>query len=161
MDIQWAAMFTPQHSFVELFIRGTLTYLGLFIIMRVTMRRELGSLSVADLLPIVLIAEALQNAMVPDVKSITEGLFVVLVLVFWNFVLDWMAFTFPLFERLVNPAPLLLVDRGKIVHRNMRREMITEKELMKQLRKEGVEDLKKVKTAHIEADGQISVVPFD
>lgn len=158
MDIPWSAMLVPDHSLLELTVRATLTYLGLFFIVRVGLRRELGSLGVADLLLIFLFAEALQNSLVPDYKSITEGLFVVCVLIACNYVMDWLAFTFPTFERIVNPQPLLIVENGQVVHKNLRREMITQKELHRQLRKQGVDDLEKVKAAYIEGDGKISVV---
>lgn len=161
MDIRWSAMLIPEHALLELAVRATLTYLGLFILVRVGLRRELGSLGVADLLLIFLFAEALQNSLVPDYRSITEGLFVVCVLIACNYAMDWLAFTFPAFERIVNPQPLLIVENGTVIHKNLRREMITLKELHRQLRKQGVDELEKVKTAHIEGDGKISVVLHD
>lgn len=158
MNMPWSEMLVPSHSLLELAIRSAMTYLGLFVIVRVGLRRELGSLGVADLLLIFLFAEALQNAMVPDCKSVTEGLFAVCILIACNYIMDWLAFTFPWFERLVNPQPLLIVENGVVIHKNLRREMITLKELHRQLRKQGVDEVEKVKTAHIEGDGKISVV---
>lgn len=158
MDIPWSELLRPEHSLLELAVRAALTYLGLFVIVRVGLRRELGSLGVADLLLIFLFAEALQNSLVPNYKSVTEGLFVVCVLIACNYAMDWLAFTFPAFERIVNPQPLLIVENGAVIHRNLRREMITIRELQRTLRKQGVDDIEKVKTAHIEGDGKISVV---
>jgi uncharacterized membrane protein YcaP (DUF421 family) len=65
---------------------------------------------------------------------------------------------FPSFQRFLNPPPLLLVKNGHIIERHLKRELITEQELMSQLRQQGVESLKDVKRAFMEADGGISVI---
>ncbi len=63
---------------------------------------------------IALIADAAQNAMSSDYKSITEGIVLVGTIVFWDYALDWLAFRFPRFQRLVRPAPLLLIKDGRM-----------------------------------------------
>ena len=62
---------------------------------------------------------------------------------------------------MIEPAPLPLVKRGKLLRQNMRRELITEAELLGKLREQGVEDISKVKQANIESDGQISVIEYE
>lgn len=68
-------MFVPQQSVLEVFLRGTIMYLGMFALLRI-FRRQAGSLGIADLLVIVVIAYAAQNGMAGDSKSITEALIV-------------------------------------------------------------------------------------
>src|SRR5262245_29449805 len=131
--IDWRQMFVPQIGLAEMFLRGTIVYLFLFFLLRL-MRREAGSFSLADLLVIVIIADAAQNAMGADYHSITEGVVLVVSIVFWDFALDWLSFRFPRLRPYVRPPPLLLIKKGRLLRPNLRRELITEDELMGQLR---------------------------
>lgn len=143
---------------LELILRGSVTYLVLLILLRFFLKRVTGTLSIGDLLIIVLIADAAQNGMSAGYTSLTDGLILVATIIFWSYALDWLAYHFPVFERLVHPSPVPLVRDGKMVARNMRRELITVDELMSHLREQGVQDLKEVKSASMEGDGRISVV---
>lgn len=75
-QLDWKTIFVPTMSVAEIFLRGTVIYLLLFGILRV-LRREAGAISVGDLLVVVLVADAAQNAMAGDYKSITEGVLLV------------------------------------------------------------------------------------
>ena len=156
-QIDWHAVFVPTVSLLEIFFRATLVYLLLFTMLRV-LRRESGGLGIADVLVIVLIADASQNAMSSEYKSITEGAILVATIIFWDYALDLLAYHSPLFQRLVRPAPLLLIRNGKMLRRNMRQEMITEEELLSQLRQQGVENATSVQKCYLEGDGRISVI---
>ena len=158
--VDWQAVFVPKTPVLELFVRGTAVYLVLFALLRLA-KRQSGSLSVSDLLVLVLIADAAQNAMAGDYKSLPDGLLLVSVIVFWSFALDWLGHRVPLIGRLVHPPPVELVRDGKMLRRNMRRELITPDELMSQLREQGVRDLARVQSAWLEGDGEISVVTRD
>ncbi len=155
--VNWHDVFVPQSSLLEIFIRGTLTYFALFLILRFT-RRGAGAIGINDLLVIVLIADAAQNAMAGDYKSITEGVFLVLTIGVWDYALDWVGHKSPAMQRLLRPSALTLVENGKMNRRNMRQELITVEELMSQLRQQGIEDLKEVKRCCLEGDGEISVI---
>ena len=72
--------------------------------------------------------------------------------------LDWLSYRFPICRCLLSSPPLLLVKNGKIIHRNLRREFITEDELMSEIRRQGIEHLADVKAAYLEGDGPISVM---
>ncbi|MCB5174593.1 MULTISPECIES: DUF421 domain-containing protein [Microvirga] len=161
MSVDWRAMFVPEHSLIEIFVRGTFMYIVLFSILRFFMKRQSGVIGIADLLVIVLIADAAQNAMSSEYKSITEGTVLVLTIVFWNFALDWLGYHFRFFQKFTRPPPLPLIDNGRLLRRNMRQEMITTEELMSQLRQQGIEDPAKVKRAYIEGDGRISIICHD
>jgi uncharacterized membrane protein YcaP (DUF421 family) len=142
---------------MEIVIRGTIVYLVLFIFFRI-LRREAGAIGMADLLVVVLIADATQNAMGSKYESITEGIVLVCTILFWNYTLDWLAYKSSAFHKLVKPKPLLLISNGNLIRRNLQKEMITKDELMSQLREQGVEEIKKVKWCYLEGDGRISVV---
>ena len=77
---------------------------------------------------------------------------------FCDILLNWLSFRFKIFERLLAPPPLPLVENGTMIRRNMRKEFITEDELRSQLRQNGVSDVAEVKRACLEANGEISVV---
>jgi uncharacterized membrane protein YcaP (DUF421 family) len=156
--VDWGEMFLPSTPILEIVIRGSVSYLALFFILRFILKRQAGTVGITDLLVVVLLADAVQNAMANDYSSITDGVVLVLVIVFWSYALDWLGYRFPKIERFVHPPSLPLVKNGRMLQRNMKRELITESELRTALRKHGVDDLEQVKVAHIEGDGQISVV---
>lgn len=156
--VDWTGTFRPDMPLLEIFLRGSLMYLGIYVLLRIILRREAGMISMPDILLIVLLADAAQNGMADDYTSIVDGLLLVGVLIFWNFVLDRLAYAIPAFERFVHPPPLPLVRNGRLLRANLKREWISHEELWSQLRAHGVEQLAEVKAAYIEADGSITVM---
>jgi uncharacterized membrane protein YcaP (DUF421 family) len=156
--IDWNALLVPDTPLLEIFIRGTLVYLGLFIMLRVLLRRQSGTVGIGDMLVLVLIADAAQNAMANDYHSVPDGLLLVGTIIGWSYALDWLGYHVPAIQRFVYPPPLPLVRDGKLLRRNMRRELITEEELMSQLRQNGIDSLDQIEQACMEGDGQISFV---
>ncbi len=77
---------------------------------------------------------------------------------FWSHALNWLGFRYPLIQRLVHPPPLKLIEDGRLLRRNMRRELVTEDEILGQVRLQGNNDLSQVEEAFMEGDGRISVV---
>lgn len=156
-DVDWAKLFVPTLPLMEVFIRGSLIYLVLFFVMRVLPRREVGGLGAADVLVIVIIADAVQNGMSGKYESITEGLLLAGTIFGWATLIDWLDYRFPSLHLAEGP-PLLVVRKGRLVRRNMRHEQVTEDEVMAQLRQHGYESLEDVAAAYIEGDGQFSVI---
>ena len=160
LQVDWKSVFVPTMSPAEIVLRGTFVYLLLFFVLRV-LRREAGALGISDLLVVVLIADAAQNAMSSEYKSVTEGAVLVGTIVAWDYLLDWVGFRFPAARRLLRPAPLPLVKDGQLLRQNMRKEMITTEELMSLLREQGVESLDEVRRCYLEGDGHVSVIKSD
>jgi uncharacterized membrane protein YcaP (DUF421 family) len=158
-EIDWRSLFIPSRSILEMVVRGSLMYLALFVIFRVLAKRDAGMVGISDLLVVVLLADAAQNGMAGEYQSVTEGVVLVLTIIGWDYLLNWLGFHVPAFQRIVYPQPLQLVENGRILWRNMRKELITEDELKSQLRQQGIDDLAEVKEAYLEGDGRISVVP--
>jgi uncharacterized membrane protein YcaP (DUF421 family) len=156
LDLQH--MWVPTTSVLEILVRGSIMYLSIFLILRVILKRQSQGVSITDILLIVLIADASQNGMSAQYRSVTEGLLLIGTLVFWNFLLDWLAYTSPWFGRLVQPAALPLVENGRMLPKNMRQELITVEELLSNLRLEGVERIEDVAKAYMEPNGTISVI---
>ena len=159
-SIDWNAIFVPTGNPFELVIRASLMYLLILAGFRV-FRRDAGSLSVSDLLVVVLIADAAQNGMAGEYTSVTEGVIVVGTIFAWDYTLDWLAYRSRAVYWLLHPPSLLLIRNGQIQHRNLRSEFITTKELMQQLREQGVEHPSEVKKCYLEADGKMSVIRTD
>ncbi|HEX6969563.1 MAG TPA: YetF domain-containing protein [Micromonosporaceae bacterium] len=156
--IDWREAFAPQTPILEIITRGSAVYLALYLMLRVVMKRETGTTGMSDLLVIVLIADAAQNAMAGGYASVADGLVLVATIVTWAYLLDFLAYRFPRLRRLIQPRPLLLVKDGNLLRRNLRRELITEEELRSQLRQHGIEELRQVRRLYMEPDGQFSVV---
>jgi uncharacterized membrane protein YcaP (DUF421 family) len=157
-DIDWRGIFVPTYSVFEIILRGSLIYLALFVILRFLLKRQAGAMGLADLLVVVLIADAAQNALGSEYQSVTEGVLLVLTIVGWDYLLDWAEYRFSWLQSLTRSAPLPLVRNGRLLRRNLRREMITEDELMAELRKDGIDELAAVAQAQMEGDGKISVI---
>lgn len=155
--VQWQKALALDTSVLEIFIRGTLVYLALFTLLRI-FKRQAGSIGISDLLVIVVIADAAQNAMAGTYNSVTDGILLVTTIIFWSIALDWLSYHVPRLRPLIEPAPLPLITNGNKIEANMRRELMCDEELMSELRLQGVDDIAKVKNAFIESDGRVSVV---
>jgi len=156
--MDWEALFGIHVPIPEIVLRGSAIYWFLFAIFRLFLRRDVGAVGIADVLLLVLIADASQNAMAADYRSITEGLILVSTIVGWNWLLDWLSTKSPFIARLVAPQALVLIRNGRVQRENLRREMLTLDDLKSRLRLQGVERIADVKVAHLEEDGQISVI---
>jgi uncharacterized membrane protein YcaP (DUF421 family) len=118
-EIDWETIFSPSTPLLEIFLRGTIVYLSLFVLLRVILKRESGTVGITDLLVVVLLADATQNALANDYTSITDGILLVLTIVFWSYFLNWLGFRFPRIQKWVHPPPLPLVKDGEILYRNL------------------------------------------
>jgi uncharacterized membrane protein YcaP (DUF421 family) len=145
----------------EIVVRGSVTFLLIFAFYRFVMRRDIGAVGVADVLVLVLIADAAQNAMAGEYTTISEGAILVGTLIGWNVLFDRLAYRYEGFAKFAEPEPLPLVQRGRILARNLRRESLTVKDLMAKLREHGIDDLSVVKNARMESDGEITVIRND
>ncbi len=157
LDVDWHSMFVPTESLIEIFIRGTLMYLGMFTLLRI-FRRQAGAVGIADLLVIVVIADAAQNGMAGDSKSITEALLLIITIVFWNYFLDFLSDKSAFFKSIIEAKELLLINNGKLFRENMKKEMISYEEIMSQLRQHGIEKISDVKKCCLESDGHFSIL---
>jgi len=150
-------MFVMKESLLEVLILGTIMYVGMFAILRI-FRRQSGTLGIADLLVIVVIADAAQNGMAGDSKSITEAMILIVTIVIWDWAFDWLGYNSTFWSRILEPKALPLIVNGKILEKNLAKEMITVEELTGQLRQQGIEDISTVKRSCLESNGHFSVI---
>lgn len=159
-EIDWSKVLEFGVSPVEIIFRGTVMYLALVVMLRVISQRQIGAVSIPDVLVIVLIADAAQNGMAGQYESVPDGILLVATILFWSFALDWLGYKFPLVGRFMYPPSRMLIKDGQLNKDCMRAELLTREELMSQLREQGIEHIKDVKVARMEGDGKISVVPM-
>jgi uncharacterized membrane protein YcaP (DUF421 family) len=161
MDVtsaDWLRVLAPDKPLLELVARASIIYFAFLIVTRVMPRRTGGELAMMDLIFVLLVAEAAARTL-GDYESIADGLVVIATLIGWNYLINALSYHVPLVERLVAAPPLQVIRDGVLLRRNMRREFLSEEELMAHLREEGLSDVAQVASAHIEGDGKISVVP--
>jgi uncharacterized membrane protein YcaP (DUF421 family) len=156
--VDWQQLFGLSVPPLEMVVRGTAMYWFLFVLFRVVIRRRVGAVGISDMLLLVIIADAAQNAMSGEYKSITDGCILVATIVGWNVFIDWLIYASPRLQKILEPSPLLLVHRGKLLHRHLRMEFVSEQELRAKLRERGVSDYAEVDKAYMESDGQVSVI---
>ena len=156
-----AALFDVNTSPLELIVRGTLMYWFLLLLFRFVLRRDAGSLGVADLLFVVIVADASQNALAGGYDTVAEGLILVGTLAVWNYLLDWAGYRWKAVQWLTEPPPLVMVENGRIVAANLRRQFVTREDLESEARQVGIADLSRVRRAYMESDGKFSFLTTD
>ncbi|MBC7779464.1 MAG: DUF421 domain-containing protein [Proteobacteria bacterium] len=146
---------------LEIVVRGTAIYWFLFMLFRFVLRRDVGSMAIADVLLLVLIADASGNAMSGSYETIVDGMLLVATIAGWSYLLDWLGYHFVAIRRFLEPAPLRLVQEGIYLRKNMRAEMLTIDELESELRLQGIDDVRLVREAFMESNGELSVLKYD
>jgi len=152
-------MFQPGAPLIEIILRTTLIYIALLLGLRVAGKREIGQMTVFDLVVLLLIANAVQNAMVGPDNSLTGGVAAALTLLLLNWLIARLRLRIPWLRHWVDGSPTLLVLHGETIDRNLNREGIDSETLAAALREHGLGDIKEVEMAVLEIDGTISIIP--
>jgi uncharacterized membrane protein YcaP (DUF421 family) len=145
--------------YLEIILRTTLIYLAILIGLRLAGKREIGQMTVFDLVVLLLIANAVQNAMVGPDTSLTGGILAAAVLLVINIVLARLRMRWPRLRRLIEGSPTLLVLHGQVIQNHMKHEGIDQETLEAALREHGFGEISDVEMVVLEIDGSISVVP--
>src|SRR5512146_2665864 len=128
-------MTAPWHTLLDVALRTTVVYLVLLVGIRLTGQRLLGQLSAFDLVLLLIIANAVQNAMVGPDTSLAGGL--------------------------IAGEGVMLIKDGKILEQHVQHAGVTSEELLQSLREHGVATVAEVRLAVLEPDGSVSVIRFD
>lgn len=155
----WSDLFVVETPVLELAVRGTILYFAILVLLRFMPRRIGGELATMDLIFVLLIAEAASNGF-GLYTSVSEGLILVLVLIGWDFLINAASYRFRCIEKLVSSPPIQVIRDGRLLRRNMRREFLTEEELMSSLRQQSIACVSEVKAAFIEGEGAVSIIKF-
>ncbi len=154
-------MFTVAIPVWEILVRTAVVYLVIFAGLRLMGKRELGQMTVLDLVAILLVANAVQNAMVgPDV-SLAGGVIAGLTLLAINASLSALRLRGGLWGRLLEGTPTVLVEDGEFIPPHLRKEGLERSEVEMAMREHGIASVRDVRLAVLETDGSISIVPRD
>ncbi len=159
--IQWLAQVFSHPDLpgaLAIAAKTALIYLFLIAGLRLLGRRELGQLSIYDLVLIVLIANSVQNAMVGQDTTLIGGIVAAITLLIINRSFTWMMLKNPKIRHFMIGEPLLIVKDGELLWGNMRREGITREHVLAAMREHGIGNLDEVQMAVLEVDGTISIV---
>jgi len=149
------------HTLLDVAIRTSVVYFALLIGLRLTGTRQLGQMSTFDLVLLLIIANAVQNAMVGPDTSLAGGLVAAGVLIGWHRVIDWWRLRSRGMSKLLAGEGIMLIHSGRILEAHTVRAGITHDELRQALREHGVASVQDVMLAVLEPDGAISVVRYD
>ena len=141
----------------QLILRGSVVYLVLFALFRLSGKRQAGQMTPFDLLLLLIISNAVQNAMVGDDTSLPGGLLVAVVLISWNQLFGWVSSRSRRIEALLEGRPEVLVHNGQVFADVLARNQMSLEELRSALRRQGCFDLNEVAFAVLETNGVVSV----
>lgn len=147
-----------QNAYLRIMFSSAVVYLFIVIAIRLFGKKELAQLSVIDLVFILLISNAVQNAMTGPDFSLRGGLVAAGTLFAVNYLFKNMVYFSPKFSRFMQGSPLLLIYKGVLNKENMEKYKITYDELMEVIREHGVSSISEVDLAVLEVDGNISVL---
>jgi uncharacterized membrane protein YcaP (DUF421 family) len=143
---------------MDLVLRTLVVFAFILLLTRVVGRRELTSLEPFDLIVLVVIGDLVQQGVTQDDYSVTGALIVVATLSLLTVLVSYMSFRLPFVRPLLVGEPVVLVEDGRTIDRNLRRERITPGELVAAARMQGIATLAQVRFAVLETNGQISFI---
>jgi uncharacterized membrane protein YcaP (DUF421 family) len=152
----WTDILQPDISFVEKIIRPVIVYFFLVIGLRLAGKRELAQLNPFDLVVLLTLSNTVQNAIIGNDNSVTGGLVGAATLLIVNYVVVRFLFKHPHIDRLVEGDSDVLIERGKIKHDRLKKELITLTELESAAHKQGFGSLEEVDRAALEPGGTFS-----
>jgi uncharacterized membrane protein YcaP (DUF421 family) len=144
---------------MDIAIRTFVVFWFLLLLMRITGRRELSSLEPFDLILLIVLGDAVQQGLTQDDYSVTGALIVITVFGLLQVLVSYMNFRFPRLRPALEGYPIVLIEDGNLIERNLKRERLTPEELAKEARGQQIETLDDVKWAVLETSGTISFIP--
>jgi len=143
----------------EFILRGIIVYFFLIVLLRLTGKRQIGQMAPFDLVLLLVLSNALQNAMNGGDNSVIGGMISAISLVATNWVVGLVTYKSKRMEALVEGRPEVLIHNGKLFEKALQHTQITHHELMTALREAGCTCIEDVRGALLETDGTISVIP--
>ncbi len=150
-----------SNSYLNVIISSATIYIFISVAFRIFGKKELAQLSVLDIVFVLLISNAVQNAMVGSDTSLIGGIVAAGTLFLLNYLFKFLLYRFKVFSKFVEGEPLILVVEGKVKDRNMRKAEISTDELLEAVHEHGVQSIRDVNLAVFEVDGNISVMSDD
>ena len=145
---------------MEPIVRAAVIYFVLMLILRISGKRSLSSVTIFDFVLVLIIAESTQQALLGPDYSLTNAVLVISTLVGLDIGISLLTRYMPGLEKVIDSAPLLLVDDGRLLKDRMEQERIAENDILEMARKRhGLERLDQIRYAVLERGGEINIVP--
>ncbi|SCY66109.1 DUF421 domain-containing protein [Microvirga guangxiensis] len=151
-------LFDSWFGLLRVLVVGTLAYVALVTILRISGKRTLTKLSAFDLVVTVALGSILATVLLSRSVALAEGILAMALLVFLQFAITWLSVRSPRFAYLMKSEPTLIVHQGQFLDRALRAQRITRDEVMEALRGSGVPDVAQALAVVLEPDGSISVI---
>src|SRR3954470_1166858 len=143
---------------MDIVLRGVFVFVFLYVLMRMIGRRELSSLQPFDLILLIVLGDALQQGLTQDDYSLTGAVLVVGTIAVLQISVSWITFRFPRTRPIFEGEPLIIVEDGKPIQRNLNRERLTVEELAEAARLQQIAHIADVQWAILETSGKISFI---
>jgi uncharacterized membrane protein YcaP (DUF421 family) len=144
---------------MDLVIRATVVFFFIFLVTRIAGRRELGSLQPFDVILLVVLGDLVQQGITQSDQSVTGTLIVISTITLLSVAVSWISFRSSRIRPVTEGEPLVLVQDGQIIERNLRRERLTRADLEEEARQQQVASISDIRWAILERSGSISVIP--
>jgi uncharacterized membrane protein YcaP (DUF421 family) len=144
---------------MDLVIRATVVFFFIFFVTRVAGRRELSALEPFDLILLVVLGDLVQQGITQSDQSVTGTLIVISTITLLSIAVSWVSFRSGKVRLVTEGEPIILVQDGEIIERNLRRERLTHGDLEEEARRQQVASLGDIRWAILEKEGTISVIP--
>jgi uncharacterized membrane protein YcaP (DUF421 family) len=144
---------------MDLTIRAVVLFFFVYLITRVIGRRELSSLEPFDLILLIVIGDAIQQGLTQDDYSVTGALIVIGTFAVLQILVSYLSYRFPRLRPALDGEPIVVVQDGKAIEKNMKRERITVEEVLVEARQQQVASLDQIAWAVLETSGRISIIP--
>jgi uncharacterized membrane protein YcaP (DUF421 family) len=146
---------------MDLVLRAVAVFVFVFVLTRVIGRRELSSLQPFDLILLIVLGDALQQGLTQDDYSVTGAVLVVGTLALLQVFVSWVNWRFPRARGFIEGEPVIVVEDGRPIDRNLRRERLTVDDIAEEARKQSIAHLADVRYAVLETSGEISFIKKD
>src|SRR5437588_12169664 len=144
---------------MDLVIRATAVFCFIFLITRISGRRELSSLEPFDGILLVVLGDLVQQGITQSDESVTGTLIVISTITLLSVTVGWLSFRFGPLRLITEGEPIILLQDGELLERNLRRERLTRTDVEEEARKQQLVSLNQIRWAILEDDGTISIIP--
>ena len=146
---------------MDIVLRAVVVFVFLIVLTRVIGRRELSSLQPFDLILLIILGDAVQQGLTQDDYSLTGGLLAVGTIAVLQVLVSWISYRFPRTRRVIEGTPIIVIQDGEAIERNLKRERLDLDDVAEEARQQGIAHLADVKWAVLETTGKISFIKTD
>ncbi len=143
---------------MDIFLRATVIFVALYLLVRLMGKRELGQMTPFELIVLIVIGDLIQQGVTQNDFSLTGAIIAVSTIAFWALVMSWLSYLWPSAERLLEGEPRVIVRDGELLESNLRRNRLTRSEIESEMRLAGISRMADVAWAILEPRGKISFI---